>query len=955
MVDSVNIENVGGDNGIASEVTLLRLLATMELMANKTGADNKMVIKKANEQYKKSIKDLDKKTKEAAESKVKNTKEVKKSTKATKEYSVALGIATRSMSSFATSVTGLVGKLIDGGDRLSDFTQYVPIVGSSLTTLANYIDDTFEAFQTLSMSGASFGNSLNTLRLTATSARLSLDQFTNLVANNTEKLSMMSGSVTKGAKAVSNMTDQLGSTRQELLSMGFSFEDINEAMLDYAVMTRSRGRIETRNTSQVAKQAANYATTLQTLSKLTGKSVDQLKEEQMAQQNDVAFQLKMANMSGEAAEKIRQGMAEAAAAGPAAVARFKETVMGLPPMTRETQLFAATMGESSAMVERSARMAMNARVTAAEYEEGRSRRMAEITAEQLESARSMANVIAAGAASGEGIGKELAEIYGELGIKVEEYADLTGNKLVNAIQADIAATEEEQKNRDATTAAMGMFKSVIADVRNALTEAFISSGLMTMFVKGMKRVIGVLGNEQVMAKIKGYLMSFSSGIKEFIAAFEDDPIAAIKNSLKNIGKTILDKTVEIVTKYGPEVMEAIKEEVPPLLKKIGDSLKEGIVSLFTNPYVLGVLATSIVTLLAKDKLVSLLSSKSSAGGSGAGRAAGRAGAGLGKGIGAGVAGLGKGIGTGIGGVLKGIATGLSAFASLPVAAGMAVFSAAILAIGGAVAGATWMLGESLPNFAEGLKSFEELDGEKLQSVGKGVLLLGGGLAAMGAGEVVGFFGKMAGIAGKGWDLITGGDSPIEKLQKFASYNITQAQVDQIELNVQALQTYASGMSSLGAGTALGALGSIAEGISSWVSKSPLEKIQEFANETINRRGLDNNLKAVKDFQAVFGEMSPGGSNNQSRLMKLDIDNVIGYAEAINELTESLEKMNEELSRDNNGFKLGRGTNAGDILGQTNKNKSESDVNTTTMIRVLEEIRDLNRRTLRAINDSGNVN
>jgi len=96
------------------------------------------------------------------------------------------------------------------------------------------------------------------------------------------------------------------------------------------------------------------------------------------------------------------------------------------------------------------------------------------------------------------------------------------------------------------------------------------------------------------------------------------------------------------------------------------------------------------------------------------------------------------------------------------------------------------------------------------------------------------------------------------------------------------------------------------------------------------------------------------------LKNLDVDNVIDYAEAIEELTEAIADLNKELKGDSGGgFGRGRSRggssggsdyNAGDLLGQMDKSKKENDVNTTDLIRVLEEIKNLNKRTLRSINE-----
>lgn len=103
-------------------------------------------------------------------------------------------------------------------------------------------------------------------------------------------------------------------------------------------------------------------------------------------------------------------------------------------------------------------------------------------------------------------------------------------------------------------------------------------------------------------------------------------------------------------------------------------------------------------------------------------------------------GLGKGIGGLTGGVMGGLAKGFSAFASPAVAAGIAVFSGGIVAIGAALGGAAAILGTGLPLFTNSLKELQNLDGSKLTAVGDGIVALGGGLIAMGTGGIAGAIG-----------------------------------------------------------------------------------------------------------------------------------------------------------------------------------------------------------------------
>ena len=123
------------------------------------------------------------------------------------------------------------------------------------------------------------------------------------------------------------------------------------------------------------------------------------------------------------------------------------------------------------------------------------------------------------------------------------------------------------------------------------------------------------------------------------------------------------------------------------------------------------------------------------------------------------------LGAGVGALLTGLATGLRAFASPQVAAGGLALGAVIAAVGAGFAGATWLVGKSLDTFAEGMKNFEDMDGDNLSKVGQGIADLGLGLAGLGAGNVLNAIGNIGSALG---DLVgLGSDSPFETIEKFA--------------------------------------------------------------------------------------------------------------------------------------------------------------------------------------------
>lgn len=145
---------------------------------------------------------------------------------------------------------------------------------------------------------------------------------------------------------------------------------------------------------------------------------------------------------------------------------------------------------------------------------------------------------------------------------------------------------------------------------------------------------------------------------------------------------------------------------------------------------------------------------------------------LAKGFGDTIASLGAGLGKGVGalleGLMKGLAAGLTAFANPMVAIGAAAFAAAILVIGGAIAGATWMVGAALPKFAEGLKSFDNIDGSNLIDVAKGIAALGAAMAVFGVGTATAGVGNVIGSIADGFSKLFGGGSVMDQLMQFTT-------------------------------------------------------------------------------------------------------------------------------------------------------------------------------------------
>lgn len=146
---------------------------------------------------------------------------------------------------------------------------------------------------------------------------------------------------------------------------------------------------------------------------------------------------------------------------------------------------------------------------------------------------------------------------------------------------------------------------------------------------------------------------------------------------------------------------------------------------------------------------------------------GAAGGGRGGRTGRGMGVLG-GISEGVGGVLGSLARGIGSFANPKILLGASILAGSITVIGAGIAGATWILGASLPKFAEGIKSFDGINGGNLVDVAKGVASLGGAIVAFGAGSAIGGIGGAIGAISNSFSKLLGNGTIVDQLKIFAS-------------------------------------------------------------------------------------------------------------------------------------------------------------------------------------------
>jgi hypothetical protein len=245
-----------------------------------------------------------------AESKLKTLGDAAEETaKSTTKMNKAGNIAGAALADLASGVMSTAGNLINfgtsammGSAKVSDFFaafKDLPIIGSVaglFSSLMKVQEAALESFSSLSQNGLDLGSSLTKLRFDALSMGLTLEEMTKVLKDNSETLVQMGGSASVGARNFREISKAMGSSglRQELLNLGFTFEETNQLVGQYARSVGGLTKDQLKDYRSVAVAAAAYGKELDFLARLTGESREatqkKLEEERLI--NEKKFNVK---------------------------------------------------------------------------------------------------------------------------------------------------------------------------------------------------------------------------------------------------------------------------------------------------------------------------------------------------------------------------------------------------------------------------------------------------------------------------------------------------------------------------------------------------------------------------------------------------------------------------------------------------------------------------------------
>jgi hypothetical protein len=199
------------------------------------------------------------------------TSAINQNVKAQQQSTTALQSAQKTLSKLdkaGSDVADTFAKIIGMG--LGTTFSLISTAGSGLL---EFLKNGFTAFQETAQVGAAFNNNLLDLRIAAANALIPLDEFKELIMQNSLSLAALGGTVTDGAKEFSMLSrqfkDEFG---PGLIGAGYSLKQMNEGLMAYLDLQNRTGRLDLRNTKAITQGTNDYMQELDKVTKLTGMS-----------------------------------------------------------------------------------------------------------------------------------------------------------------------------------------------------------------------------------------------------------------------------------------------------------------------------------------------------------------------------------------------------------------------------------------------------------------------------------------------------------------------------------------------------------------------------------------------------------------------------------------------------------------------------------------------------------
>ena len=936
MAEEVEIVNVEGGRGPAAEATLLTLLSEVKKRNLADGIEEK-IRKKATDAQKANIEAIE----ESTESLELFSEEVD-------DARTVLDVFAGGILSVAGAATGIIGnfskELVMGGDRMSDFSQHIPIVGSIITSVVQYFEQTVDVFRNLSEIGGAFGNDLSRMKLAAAESGMSLDMFAGFVAKNSERMLFLGGTVTDGAEQFGRLTRDIRNSAEGFMQMGYTMESLNDFTAEYIALQARQNRLQGMTEGQLRSGTAEYLKQLDQLSKITGKSRKQLANQLSQQQAEANIAAISADLRGEGLKNFQNNITWAESELGVYANAVKDLSDGLPQTPLGKILATLVPGFMELQVQNA-----KGQVVGAEY----IRR----TQEMMPRLRAFRDGLKGAAVSA----LQMEDGYNELFSGMHQALEVENKNY------DPAKAAAEQAKRYEVTKGLTEFEQKINAARAKIEEVFITSKIFELVGDGITTLAEWMTSKETLGALTQGITDLGKWIKEFIGDANANGIwETIKTRFEQadwsgLYKLIADKFGELVQYLKTEVdwgsiVDSItggihdllfgRDEASERVVRAGDPGIDGPAEMQTsqarkgllegilpdlNGYefaalgVAGVLATGGALFLAVSGLQLLLKGFANpkvaigmavlSGGVFAAAASFKL-------VAEGIDLIAGSVGKTADGLLKFETVDTDKLTKVATALGPFTTPLMDLAKGGVVA--NFVGSNALPNLAKGIESFESVNADAITKIGPALTTLHDGISSFTGDGIMdaisSVFATLVGGAGIG-----GLAEDILKFQKIEPETITKLG--------PAFTSLKQGLNQL---TGAGFLDSIGNVFSTFVGSS----------------GIGGLADGLKSFNGINTDTLILVGDKLKTFTELDFktDKLDGYVVSIKKLTEALDKLNDELKQDNTSTFGGKRADAGKLLNSIAGSSSSSNETIQTLNTTLSAVVTLLQQNTRQNSD-----
>lgn len=286
MANDVKVEGGGDFDGAvlknaATEATLRRLVTLLDKKQPGTGD-------KANKLYTKALEE--------------NVEAVDDATTANENYEKTLKEVNDKSKQFGETLSGIAKSGVQ-----SIFSTIV----AAGSLLVDYLETSFDAFKETNKVGANFNYDLLELRKAAAASALPLNEFVKTITENSRVLAAYGGTVTEGAKSFGEASAAFRNPalNSELYNMGYNMESLNNFLVKQLETEMVSGRLGQVNNANLVQSSKEYLTELTDLSKITGVSTDILQASVTQSLHDGRLMALQNKLTGKELTNFRTGLA----------------------------------------------------------------------------------------------------------------------------------------------------------------------------------------------------------------------------------------------------------------------------------------------------------------------------------------------------------------------------------------------------------------------------------------------------------------------------------------------------------------------------------------------------------------------------------------------------------------------------------------------------------------------